>query len=122
MELVANAIKWSSGPKLTETEHACAHDGTIGESGKGQPMRIPLMLATLALAACSAPQGPDADTGAKPVRAAGQVEAEQACAGVTGRTDGADAMREEEYRNCIAAVIKGDTAAPALRGRTDAPT
>jgi len=121
MVLVANAIKWSSGPKLTETEHARAQDGRLGESGKGLAMRIRFMLVPLALAACGAPQGPAAGADAAPPRTTEQVEAERACADITGRTGPADATREREYQSCIASVTKSDGAAPPLRGRTDAP-
>ncbi len=49
-----------------------------------------------------------------------RVEAEKACAAITGyRPGGADEVLGAEYAACVAAVV--DDKAPELRGRTDAP-
>ena len=92
-------------------------------------MRVHLMLAALLLAGCGATQAPVPDEAAgAPVKTAERVEAEHACADLTGHAaegpEGApsatDAKREQEFESCVSTVLKGDDA-PALRGRTDAP-
>lgn len=81
----------------------------------------------LALSACDdAGQADAVGGGERPQVSAEKVEAERVCAEMTGYTpdsaDPAAAKRQEEYKNCVAAVT-GGSAAPELRGRSsDAPT
>lgn len=86
-----------------------------------------LLIAAVLLAGC------DGAHDAPPAEAAAlvdpdRVEAEKACAAITGyRPGGSDKVRADEYAACVAAVVEDGAPAPApdavpgLRGRTDAP-
>lgn len=77
-----------------------------------------ILFAAVLLAGCDGPRGPVAE----PAVAVDQdrVEAEKACAAITGyRPGGTDALLAEEYKSCVAAV--SDDKAPELRGRADTP-
>ncbi len=90
-------------------------------------MRICLMVAGLLLAGCGAPQGAsvEGETDGASVKTAGLVEAEHACAEMTGHVaadragapSAADEKRRHEFQSCVSTVLKGEDT-PALRGRT----
>ena len=90
------------------------------------------LILALAVSACGEPAQPDADAAGagQPQPTAEKIQAERACAELTGYSPepGAGgpvetrARREREYKACVNAVTSGgpgDEAQPKLRGRSE---
>jgi len=94
------------------------------------PMRlVSALILVAALAGCddAAPAATLEAGGDRPQVTAEKVEAERACAELTGYQPGAvttdaagtEALRLKDFRACVATVIGGEPAAPELRGRAN---
>lgn len=90
---------------------------------------VSVLVFLLTLSACDESGPPAVDAGGeRPQISAEQVEGERVCAEMTGHTPGGAetdagtaAKRQEEYKDCVAAVT--GVGAPELRGRSnEAPT
>ena len=76
------------------------------------------LFAAVLLAGCDGAREPEAEPAAVDDR--NRVEAEKACAVITGyRQGGSDELLAEEFKACVGAVA--EEGAPELRGRSEDP-